>query len=335
VNAFENRCAHRGSIVCLKSHGNAARLTCVYHSWSYDLAGNLTGVAFRAGVDGKGGMPADFKLGDHGLRKLAVATYCGLVFGSFSHDMPVIEEYLGPQIAARVRRVLNRPVRVLGRYTQELPGNWKLYMENVKDTYHASLLHMFFATFHIGRLTQRGGILVDESGGHHASYSMMNTEKEGGEYDSGTLRANKAGYSLADPSMLEGWDEFGDGITLQMLTVFPTFVLQQVRNSLAVRQIVALGPERMELNWTFIGFADDDEATTARRLKQANLVGPGGYISMEDGAVCGFVQRTTAGAAGGESVVEMGGEGTGSQETRATEAAVRGFWKAYRERMAL
>jgi hypothetical protein len=120
-----------------------------------------------------------------------------------------------------------------------------------------------------------------------------------------------------------------------MLTVFPTFVLQQVRNSLAVRQIVALSPDRMELNWTYVGFADDDDATTERRLKQANLVGPGGYISMEDGAVVGFVQRTAEGAAGAASAVQMGGDGTESQDTRATEAAVRGFWKAYRARMDL
>jgi len=29
----------------------------------------------------------------------------------------------------------------------------------------------------------------------------------------------------------------------------------------------------------------------------------------------------------------MGGDGTGSTETRATEASVRGFWKAYRRYM--
>ena len=33
------------------------------------------------------------------------------------------------------------------------------------------------------------------------------------------------------------------------------------------------------------------------------------------------------------SVIEMGGATTESQATRATEASVRGFWKAYRERM--
>ena len=89
----------------------------------------------------------------------------------------------------------------------------------------------------------------------------------------------------------------------------------------------------MELHWTYIGFADDTPEMTRRRLKQANLVGPAGYVSMEDGCVGGFVQRGVAAAADAVSVVNMGGEGAESQDTRATEASVRGFWKAYRRYM--
>ncbi len=44
-----------------------------------------------------------------------------------------------------------------------------------------------------------------------------------------------------------------------------------------------------------IGFEDDDEEMIQRRLKQANLVGPAGLVSMEDGAVGNFVQRGIAG----------------------------------------
>ena len=38
-------------------------------------------------------------------------------------------------------------MEIIGRFTEVLPNNWKLYAENVRDTYHASLLHLFFATF--------------------------------------------------------------------------------------------------------------------------------------------------------------------------------------------
>ena len=54
-----NRCAHRGNLVCLKRRGHADNLTCVYHAWRYDLEGNLDSVAFRRGIAGKGGMPAE------------------------------------------------------------------------------------------------------------------------------------------------------------------------------------------------------------------------------------------------------------------------------------
>ena len=53
VHAFENRCAHRGSLIVLEKSGRVDGFQCVYHSWSYDRKGNLTGVAFQKGVKGK------------------------------------------------------------------------------------------------------------------------------------------------------------------------------------------------------------------------------------------------------------------------------------------
>ena len=91
----------------------------------------------------------------------------------------------------------------------------------------------------------------------------------------------------------------------------------------------------MDLHWTYFGFDDDTNEMRRRRLKQSNLVGPGGYISMEDGCIGGFVQRATMTATAETAVVEMGGESTESQPTRLTEAAVRGFWITYRAHMGI
>ncbi|MDB5860937.1 MAG: putative anthranilate 1,2-dioxygenase, large subunit, partial [Ramlibacter sp.] len=230
-------------------------------------------------------------------------------------------------------RVLHKPVEVIGRFTQALPNNWKLYVENVKDSYHASLLHMFFTTFELNRLSQKGGVIVDESGGHHVSYSMIDKTAADASYKEQGLRSDDDRYRLKDTTVLEGFTEFDDGITLQILSVFPGFVLQQIQNCLAVRQVLPKGQERSELNWTYIGYTDDTPAQRTVRLKQLNLVGPAGFISMEDGAVGGFVQRGIAGARDMEAIIEMGGDTTGSSEGRATETSVRGFWKAYRQHM--
>ena len=334
IHAFENRCAHRGSLLCLKERGEAREIVCVYHNWTYDLTGKLTGVAFRRGVGGKGGMPADCRPDEHGPRQLRVEVFAGLVFGTLGVNAVPVERYLGPDIAAKIRRVMKAPAKLLGGYSQILPGNWKLYMENVKDSYHASLLHMFFTTFRLNRLSQRGGLVVSEDGANHISYSMT-ADVAGKEYEQAGMRSANAGFGLEAPELLKSVDEYGDGIGLQILSVFPGFVLQQIRNSLAVRRVVPQGLERTELTWTCFGYETDDEALTELRLRQANLIGPSGFISMEDGAATGFVQRGVRGAGDEESVVEMGGSGTASEESRVSEAAVRGFWKAYRQYMKM
>ena len=100
-----------------------------------------------------------------------------------------------------------------------------------------------------------------------------------------------------------------------------------------LRLVLPKGSDKTELQWTYFGFDDDDKAMTERRLQQANLVGPAGYVSMEDGAVGGFIQRAIKGGEDECSVIEMGGSEHAPQPTRATEAAVRGFWHAWRPLM--
>ncbi len=333
VAAFENRCAHRGALICLDDGGSVKDFHCVYHAWRYDLRGNLKSVAFRHGVNGKGGMGDSFRMEDHGPRQLRVAVLCGLVFGTLSQNTPDIETYIGPEISARLRRVMHKKVEIIGRFTQQLPNNWKLYMENVRDTYHASLLHLFFTTFRITRLSSGGGVLVSDNGVAHASATMGAPPAADKSYEG--MRSENDGFRLEDPSLLQSQDEYHDGIQLQILSVFPGFVLQQIHNAIAVRQVLPGGVGSMDLNWTYLGYADDTPALRAMRLKQANLVGPAGFVSMEDGAVGGFVQRGIASADQELSVVEMGGATAEAADTRATEASVRGFWKAYRAFMGL
>jgi len=335
LHAWENRCAHRGALVCMQPRGAAERFTCIYHNWTYDHAGNLASVAFRRGIAGKGGMPADARPESQAPKQLRVESVHGLVFGTLSKEVSSLEAYIGPEILPRMKRVLVKPLKVLGAYTQVLPNNWKLYMDNVKDTYHASLLHLFFTRFRINRLTQKGGVFVSPDGAHHCTYTEM-VEDRGDAYEKDGMRsAGTQEFRLEDPEVLEQVDELGDGVSIQILSLFPGFVLHQIRNSLAARQVVPKGIDRTELHWTLFGFADDDEAMTRRRLLQANLVGPAGYISMEDGAATGFVQRGVAGSPERASVIEMGGATIGSGDSRITETAVRGLWKAWRHHMQL
>ena len=333
IRAYVNRCVHRGSVLCLSEKGNIKQFECVYHGWTFDLAGNLNGVAFERGIKGQGGMPPGFNKEDYRLRELKVENFCGVLFATFDFDTPEIERYLGPDITAGVRRVLPSKPIVIGRTSQLIRSNWKIYVENNHDSYHASILHSFFTTFKLNRLTQSGGIVINEAGGSHISYSKRQQEADDQVYESEQLRANHDEFGLKDPGALRFIDEFNDKISLQILTFFPLVVFHQISNSLCIRQIIPRGIDRVEIVWWYYGFLDDSDEIKNARLQQINLVGPAGYISMEDGAVGEFVQRNSKHSEGANGLIMMGGDGYESSSSRVTEAAIRGFWKQYYEMM--
>jgi anthranilate 1,2-dioxygenase large subunit len=336
LHSFVNRCAHRGAMVCDKVRGNReASFVCPYHQWAYDLAGNLLSVPFRRGIEGKGGYPADFKLAEHSLRKLAVTTYKGLVFASFDDAMDPIEEYIGPELCAELDLVFTRPVEVLGYGRQVIQGNWKFYIENLKDPYHGSLLHLFHGTFGHYRSSQPGGIYVHPKG-HHNHIRALVGEDEAREvtaYEQAKVRSYAKGYSLADPSVLRGPREFKYGTSI--IFIFPSMVVQQISNTLAIRHVLPKGLGCFELIFTYFGYRDDDAQMRTARLKQANLVGPAGYISMEDGYAIELEQQGVIRDARAAACVELGQRATGAEENLVTEAGIRSFRQYYRSMMGI
>jgi hypothetical protein len=337
LHAMLNRCAHRGNMVCREAFGSAKKLYCVYHAWSYKLNGELSHAAFQNGLRGEGGLPPDFDKAQHGLKQLRVQEFCGLVFATFSLEVEDLEAWLG-DVAQGIRRVCHKPLKVLGYDTQRIHANWKAYHENPRDSYHANILHTFYGTFGLSRQSQESGMVLDAAGRHVYFYTKAGTEKTSADYakTAEQLRSHNDGLRLEDPSILKWRDEYGDGISVQILTTYPSFVLHQIANSLATRQLIPRGVNECDLVWTYFGFADDDEATTQTRLTQTNLTGSAGMISVEDAAVCEMMRRAMADGSEGASFIEMGGktlESGGS--SKLSERAIRNFWHNYRLDMGL
>jgi len=331
VHAFENRCAHKGTKLVRHNQGNVKNHTCIYHHWCYDLSGKLIGVPFQRGYDGKSGMPATFDKADHGLTTLEVATYGGVVFGSYRRDVEPLESYLDKPMRDYIDLTLGRPVEVLGYWRQRIPGNWKFYFENLMDSYHAGLLHQFQATFGISRSTQRGGSHMDKLKRHRIIYV---------HYGSDDTQAAKAGYGdakviddtlkLNDTRMIEFIDEFRDGRSILMMTLFPNGFFQRLSNTLAARQIRPKSADEFELHWTVFGYQGDDPDLRQRRLLQNNMIGPAGLVSIEDGEVGALIQDVLGANPTANTVIEMGGTGPiVDPDSPLTEIPVRGFWRYY------
>src|SRR6516162_3412694 len=209
INVVENRCSHRAAEFCRELSGNAKEFVCPYHQWSYDLQGNLAGVPFRRGVNGKGGMPADFDAARHGLRRLNVTTHRGVVFASYVRDMESLQDYLGPEVLKEFEATFDgRRPRVLGHYRHTLPGNWKLYHENLKDPYHATLLHTFLVTFGLLVAGNRSLMLADESGRHGVMCSTKSDTAAVAREHRAEMRAYKEGMTLADARFMDFIEEF-------------------------------------------------------------------------------------------------------------------------------
>jgi len=129
--------------------------------------------------------------------------------------------------------------------------------------------------------------------------------------------------TVAGSRFLDSVDEIGDGITIQILSVFPNFVLQQIHNSIAFAPRIAEGPDKTELQWTYIGFEDDDAMMTERRLQQANLVGPAGYVSMRTARSAALSSARSRAARATRRHPRWAGTSIHRRRRGATEASVR------------
>ncbi len=335
INVFENRCAHRAAEFCREQRGKVTEFVCPYHQWTYDLEGNLSGVPFRRGAAGKGGMAKDFKPEDHGVKKLFVTTRRGVIFASFSADVESIEEYMGPEILTDFDATFDgRKLKILGYYRNTLPGNWKLYHENLKDPYHATLLHTFLVTFGLLVAGNKSAMICDATGRHG---TMASAKSDGKTVDADArkeMRAYREGMGLNEPRFMDFIEEFDSPWSVTMQTIWPNLIVQREMNTLGVRQIVPQGPNSMVMNWTMFGFEGDDEEMTRHRLRQGNLMGPAGFLGLEDNEAMKFVQDGMLHSTGGEHLVALDPDTpTGTSDTLISESAIRGMYQYWRKEM--
>ena len=337
LHVFENRCAHRGAEFCRHSQGNAKEFVCPYHQWSYDLKGNLQGVPFKRGVNRQGGMPRDFNNADHGLRKLHVTTRHGVVFASYSADVEPLEEYLTPEILADFDVVFpGKPLKLLGYYRNELPCNWKMYHENLKDPYHATLLHSFLVVFGLLVAGNKSMMLSDSVHGRHGTMGSAKSEDKYATVAEDTkkeMRSFHDGMRLRDERFLEFVREFDSPWSVTMQTIWPNLVVQREMNTLGVRQIVPNGPNSLLMQWTMFGYADDTPEMERHRLRQGNLMGPAGFLGLEDNEAMKFVQEGLRRSSTDVNVIKLDPGKVGTSDTLISEASIRAMYRYYRQVM--
>lgn len=132
LRAFANTCRHRGSRL-VSENGNAKAISCPYHGWSYGLDGRLIAAA---GMEKTG----NFDLADFGLISLRIAERSGFVFINVSADGPGIDDHLG-NLPGYLGSHDARGMICVHRRVYDVACNWKLCLENQRESYHVATVH--------------------------------------------------------------------------------------------------------------------------------------------------------------------------------------------------
>jgi len=136
LRAFFNTCRHRGSVLCQESAGRlrAKSITCPYHSWTYDLRGQLLRVPLH-------GRPQPVDVKDYPLYRVSLKDWNGFVFVNLNSDAPpAFEAAFDPAID----RLAHWPLTdlVVGHtLTTTLRCNWKVFWENFNECLHCPNVH--------------------------------------------------------------------------------------------------------------------------------------------------------------------------------------------------
>ena len=139
VRAFFNVCRHRGSTICQADSGNAPRLVCPYHAWTFGLDGRL--IAARL-------MPEDFDKADNSLFACHIRVFHGLIFINMSEGEPADFDATFGDMGAILDYHGIAGARIAHAGSYPTTANWKLVVENFFECYHCVPSHPEFCSMH-------------------------------------------------------------------------------------------------------------------------------------------------------------------------------------------
>ncbi|HTJ64607.1 MAG TPA: aromatic ring-hydroxylating dioxygenase subunit alpha [Alphaproteobacteria bacterium] len=133
-----NVCRHRRHQV-LKDRGNARRLQCAYHAWTYDLDGTLKAAPRSQG-------DPDFRIEDYPLLPIRAEAVGPFVFVNLDSDAKPAAHFFGGILDHVAASGIDLDtLELYSREDWEARANWKTMLENFLECYHCAVAHPGFA----------------------------------------------------------------------------------------------------------------------------------------------------------------------------------------------
>jgi len=256
-------CRHRGAIIT-EDKGKCRAFVCPYHSWTYSLSGKLVSTQGNpppmAGCEG-------FRMSDHGLTPIRSEQWAGFVFVTFNESAPPLLEWLG-DLPKFLEAYDLENMQWTHKDTYEVACNWKVWLENAFENYHAMTIHRK----HMDPNNPQNWQFEPTQGPWEAMYSKRSI----------------VAYSGLPP--IPGLDD-KQASGLFHIWVQPSVQIILTSSYMKFRQYLPEGPEKLRLheNWTF-------PKSTVARPDFGDIVGPEYYekysqIVKEDLGINPVVQK--------------------------------------------
>ncbi len=181
IKVFHNVCSHRGMLLVHEEMEVQGALRCRYHSWSYNLDGELKGTPHFGGV---GIQKIDgFDHCKHGLKPVRSVVWMDVIFINLSGDAEEFDAYIKPLTDQWVEFVGDSGMAQLrtavnGKGMEiEVESNWKLAVENYCESYHLPWIHPALNTY--SRLEDHYHIMYGDHFGGQGSLAYRLSEEAG------------------------------------------------------------------------------------------------------------------------------------------------------------
>ena len=222
IAAFANVCAHRCARL-LDGQGRSSKIVCPYHSWTYELDGQLIGAPYMQ-------QNINFDKSKHRLAAVKMEIWEGFIYVNLNPEAsPVAEKLSGlQQIVGQYRMANYVPVI---QQTEVWDTNWKCLFENFMDGYHIHSVHKESFSKH--------GCSEDHttlfSGDDQYTYHYIDRDPD------------KA-WASADKSNTWVSDEFRSRVILA--GIFPAHTIQLQPDLLWYLSIMPQGVNQVRIKWS-------------------------------------------------------------------------------------
>ncbi len=145
IKVFHNVCSHRGHKILKNSCSNKKVLRCPYHSWTYNLNGNLIATPHIGGMNKH--EHKNFDKSFNGLKEVRSHIWLDMIFVNISNNAESFHDYIKPlnkrwsKFWTQEDQKLIRKPKDYGYLVLKIKSNWKFPIENYCESYHLPFIH--------------------------------------------------------------------------------------------------------------------------------------------------------------------------------------------------